>query len=132
MLFDGIEYLTRSNFKLYAAKCYKNPDNPDLSSLEADLYNLSHVKRLISGYVEKGEEKDRLILNYITILSNLFGPEHAVRILFFKVEEEHHSVLKTFLSFLNLMPDRVTGLKVKILDDKIPIDKDLFRRLSSL
>lgn len=132
MLIDGIQCLTRSNFKLYCAKCYQNFDNPDFDSLENDLYNASHTKRLISNYAERGEVKDRLILNYIIILSNLFGPEHAVRILFFRIDRKHHSILKTYLTYLNFMPDVVLGLKKIILDKDLPLDRSLFKRLEKL
>ncbi len=132
MSYGGITQLTKANFKLYCLKAYENPDNPDLSSFEADLYNVSQVKRLISNYVDKNEIKDRLILNYITIVSNLFGPEATVKILFFKVEERYHPALKTFLRFLDLMPEAIIGLKSIIYDRNLPIDVDLFDRLEKL
>jgi len=129
MLIDGIEYLTRSNFKLYCAKCYKNPDNPDFESLESDLFNVAHIKRLISNYSQKGEIRDRLILNYIITLINLFGRDSAVRILFFRIEEQYHYILKTFLVYMSIMPNVVTGLKKSIKSSDLLIDEELYERL---
>ncbi len=129
MICPGIETLTKSNFKLYCAKIYISPEASDLLDLEKDLKHITQVKRLISDYVDKGEVKDRLILNNIIILVNLFGPEHAVRILFFKVEIEYHSALKTFLRFLSLLPPVVTGLRKNVVPTEIPTDAELYKRL---
>ena len=128
----GAEHLTKSNFKLYCAKHYSNPDNPDMDDLERDLKHLTYIKRLLNEYVNKGEIRDRLILNYIIILANLFGTEHCVRLLFFRIDERCWPVLKTFLNFLNFMPPRVTGLKKKVVNEDIPLDVGLYGRLQSL
>ena len=100
-----------------------------MDDLERDLKNVSYVKRLISDYVDRAEIRDRLILNYIVTLSNLFGPTHISRILFFKVDEEYWSALKTFLKYLNLMPPSVSGLKRRVVDSEINTDVELYGRL---
>lgn len=129
MVSFGANYLTKSSFKLFCAKCYQNPDNPGMDDLERDLKYITQIKRMISDYVDKGEIKDRQILNNIIVLGNLFGPENAVKILFFKIDEPCWSALKTFLKYLNFMPASVFGLKKPVINQDIPTDVDLYRRL---
>lgn len=129
MSLGNIQYLTKSNFRFYCAQHYENPDNPDDEELEKDLKHITYIKRLISDYADRGVIRDRMILNYIITLANLFGPEHAVRILFFKVEDRYYPALKTFLKFLNFMPPSVTGLKKKVVNGEIPTDVELYGRL---
>ena len=64
-----------------------------------------YIKRLFRKYTATGELRTRLIINHIVILSNVFGVDAATTMLFFKVEKEHWPLLKTFLTFLNLMPE---------------------------
>ncbi len=129
-----MEILTKSNFKLYCAKHYvtNNDSTASIEDLERDLKNVTYIKRLISEYSHKRETKDRLLLNCIITLSNVFGPENATRILFFKIPDKHWLVLKTFLIYLSLMPDVVTGLKKNIVSSEIGIDNKLYNRLLSL
>ena len=42
-------------------------------------------------------------MNHIIVLSNVISPEAVKVLLFFKIGQEHWSVLKTFLVFLNYM-----------------------------
>jgi hypothetical protein len=77
--------------------------------------------------------KDRLILNHIILLNNVFGPEATARILFFKIDERDYSILKTFLLFLNLLPKEVIGINGKnISTDEIEVDMkiaDILRKI---
>jgi hypothetical protein len=82
-----------------------------MSEFEEDLKRIKYVKRLIRRYRITGELKERLILNHIIVLANVFGTEAAVRMLFFKFDEEDYDILKTFLVFLNYMPKTVYGVK---------------------
>ena len=101
--------LTESNFLLYAAANYTNTVY-DTEEFYDDLKRFKYLKRLFSRYVEKGELKERLILNHVITLYNVFRHDAATRMLFFKIEEEHWHILKTFLLFLQYMPDRITDL----------------------
>ena len=56
-----------------------------MSEFEEDLSRLSYVKRLIRKYKSSGDLKERLILNHIIVLTNVFGVEPAIRMLFFIV-----------------------------------------------
>ena len=104
-----IENLSDDNFLIYAMKAYDKP-NCIMSEFEEDLSRIKYVKRLIKRYKTTGELKERLILNHIIILSNVFGVEPSVRMLFFKLDKEDYDVLKTFLLFLNFMPRHINGI----------------------
>ena len=95
--------LNESNFLLYAAANYTNTVY-DTEEFYDDLKRFKYLKRLFSRYIEKGELKERLILNHIITLYNVFQPDAVTRMLFFKIEEEHWELLKTFLIFLQYMP----------------------------
>lgn len=104
-----IDNLSDDNFMIYAMKAYDKP-NCILSEFEEDLNRIKYVKRLIKRYKTTGELKERLILNHIIILSNVFGVEPSVRMLFFKLDKADYDVLKTFLLFLNFMPRHINGI----------------------
>jgi hypothetical protein len=104
-----IDNLCDDNFMIYAMKAYDKP-NCILSEFEEDLNRIKYVKRLIKRYKTTGELKERLILNHIIILSNVFGVEPSVRMLFFKLDKADYDVLKTFLLFLNFMPRHINGI----------------------
>ncbi len=107
-----IDNLCDDNFLIYAMKAYDKP-NCIMSEFEEDLKRIKYVKRLIRRYRLTGELKERLILNHIIVLANVFGTESAVKMLFFKFDEEDYDILKTFLVFLNYMPKTVHGIKGK-------------------
>ena len=119
-----IDNLTDDNFLIYAIKAYTNP-NCIMSEFEDDLKRIKYVRRLIKRYKTAGELKERLILNHIIVLSNVFGTEAAVRMLFFKVDSSDYSVLKTFLLFLNYIPKLVRGIRSSNIDTST-ITIDLF------
>lgn len=95
---------------IYAVKCYDKPTYI-MSDLKEDLKHLSYVRRLFRRYHQYGELRERLILNHIMILYNIFGTPAATRLLFYHVRTEDHAVLKTFLEFLNYMPEVVFGIR---------------------
>ena len=102
------ETLDESNFLLFAAKHYDNPQCHDVIEFYDDLQRFKYLKRLFSKYEETGEMKERLVLNHLTVLYNIFGLE-ATRMLFFKLEG-YHKYLKPFLILLNKMPEIVYGI----------------------
>lgn len=121
--------LTDDNFTMYAIKCYNTP-NCIMSEFEEDMKRLKYIKRLIKRYRATGDLKERLLLNHMIVLSNVFGTEAAVRLLFFKADEQDFSILKTFLLFLNYMPKIVLGIKGRdIISADIVIDVFVAKRL---
>lgn len=127
-----IDNLTDDNFIIYAMKAYDNP-NCILSEFEEDLKRLKYIKRLMKKYKATGELKERLILNHIIVLGNVFGVEAAVRMLFFKFDEEDYAILKTFLLFLDYMPKIVKEIRGKVIySADISIDLFVGKRLRSI
>lgn len=127
-----IDDLNDETFMIYAMKSYDSP-KCIMSEFEEDLKRIKYVKRLIKRYKTTGELKERLILNHIIILSNVFGTRNAVRMLFYRIDEEDHSILKTFLLFLDYMPDVIAGIKGKtIYSGDIKVDLFVGKRLRDI
>jgi hypothetical protein len=128
----SFENLTDDNILLYAAKAYDKP-NCIMSEFSEDMKKLNYLKRLFHRYRKRGEIKERLILNHIVILNNLFGPEATSRLLFFSTSENDYPALKTFLLFLNIMPNRVKGIKNKdIISSDVPLDMKIADELRKI
>jgi hypothetical protein len=127
-----IDDLNDDTFLIYSMKAYDKP-NCILSEYEEDLKRIKYIKRLIRKYKSGGELKERLILNHIIILANIFGIEPSVRLLFYRIDNQDYNVLKTFLLFLNYMPDTVKSIKGKpIHSSDISVDLHVGLRLRSI
>ena len=123
--------LTEETFLLYAAKHYDNPQLQSEEEFYDDLKKFKYIKRLFNKYSESGELKERLILNHIVVLTNVFGPEAAVKMLFLRLPEYLH-YLKPFLLMLSILKERVdVGDKVYITAD-INIDDKIVNRLRDI
>ena len=112
------ENLNDDNFLIYAMKNYNSP-NCIVSEFHDDLKRIKYIKRLIKKYKITQDLKERLILNHIIVLSNVFGAEATTRILFYKIDEKDYGVLKTFLIFLNLLPKTVYGINSKNINTNV-------------
>ena len=112
------ENLTNSNFTLYAMKFYDNPQCLSEDDFYNDIKILKYLKRLFNRYNLSGELKTRLILNHLIMFTNVFPPQVASRILFLKIPREHWSVLKTFLDYLNFMPDYLEKINGEFIYNK--------------
>jgi hypothetical protein len=114
--------LNDENFMIYAMKCYSAP-NCIMSEFEGDIKRTKYLKRLFRRYKTSKSLKERLILNHIILLNNVFGPEPTARILFYRIDERDYDILKTFLCYLNIMPEVVQGIKGKnIYSAEIPVE----------
>lgn len=130
---DPFECLTDANFIMFAMKAYDNPHCMTQKEFEDDLKKTKYIKRLLNRYKETGELKERLILNHIMVLYNMFGPHGATRILFFKLEPDLYPELKTFLVYLNKMPDMVGAINGEIIHSSdIPINLEIAETLRKL
>lgn len=96
--------LTEQNYVMFAMKHYQNPQCLNIDEFHNDLKRIKYIKRLLGRYVSSGDLKERLILNHLIILYNSFGVE-ATKLLFFKIDKQYWSQLKTFLVFLQYMPE---------------------------
>lgn len=121
------EKIDESNALLYAAKCYDNPQCFDTVEFYEDLNRFKYIKRLLNKYEETGELKERLILNHVTVLSNVFGPVGSTRLLLLKCQEQLHLIMP-FLVVLNMMPESVSGIGIEnktIIRDSIEMDSNI-------
>ena len=96
--------LNESNYMLFAIKFYDNPQSVTKEDFEDDLKRIKYIKRLLKRYKNTGELKIHLILNHLTVLFNVFG-EAAVPLLFYNLEQDLWPYVKSFLLFLNRLPD---------------------------
>ena len=96
--------LTAANFPLFAIKNYENPQAVTKEDFDKDLQHFKYIKRLLKRYKNTGELKTHLLLNHFIILYNIFG-EATTPMLFFKIEEDLWSTMKTFVVFLNRLPE---------------------------
>ena len=96
--------LNEGNFPLFAIKNYENPQAVTKEDFDKDLQHFKYIKRLLKRYKNTGELKTHLLLNHFIILYNIFG-EATTPMLFFKIEEELWSVMKTFVVFLDKLPE---------------------------
>ena len=93
--------ITDDEFEAYAVNNYRNPDCVSVLEFLDDLNKIKYIKRLINKYADKNELRERLVLNHIIFLSNVFGAEATVTMLTFKVEEKNRHILNSFLIYLN-------------------------------
>ncbi len=122
MFFDD---LNNDNVMLYAAKAYDKP-NCIMSEFKEDMKRFNYLKRLFQRYRKLGELRERLIINHLVVLYNVFGPEVTTRLLFYKLSKEDYSSLKTYLLFLNYMPNTIKGIKgTDIHSSNIPVDLNI-------
>ena len=123
MKFDD---LTEKNFLLYAMQHYNNPQCVEVEEFNDDLKRIKYIKRLFNQYSIEGVLKERLLLNHVIVFYNVFSVEAATRILFYKLEEEFWPMLKTFLFYLNFLPDKIESINGRtILTTDIPMDQGI-------
>jgi len=101
-MLDEFEILSDQNLFLYAARNYYTPLGIIPEEFDEDMKRFKYIKRLLNRYIEKGELAERLILNHLIIVFNVFGIKPSLRMLEFKLEREKYwSILKPFLIFLH-------------------------------
>lgn len=121
-LFDK---LTNKNFMAFAMKHYDDPQCDDIADFHDDVRRFRYLKRLLQRYHEEGELRERLILNHLITLFNVFGHEPCMRMLDFKItEKKHWTTIKTMLLYLGYITDK--------WETDIPIDIELAKKLREL
>ena len=127
------EDLIDDNFLLYAMKFYENPQCLSESDFNNDLKILKYVKRLLNRYERTQVLKERLMLNHLIMLGNVFPVKVLVRILFLKIPVQYWSELKTFLIFLNYMPEKIESINGRnIISSDIQINLDIANKLREI
>ena len=115
MIFDE---LGEDNIELFAAKYYDNPHCEGIEEFYDDLNRIKYLMRLFGKYQRDSVLKERLILNHLVILYNVFEPRALTRILRYRLTE-YEVYLKTFLFYLGYWED----------DDNIVMDQTIYDEL---
>lgn len=114
--------LSESTFLIYAMNSYDNPSCHDIEEFEEDMKRFQYLQRLFNRYKQfgEGELRERLILNHLIVLYNVFGHE-ATNMLFFRLEG-FHEYLKPFVDYLNYTPEYIEYDGKRIDTKKIKSD----------
>ena len=130
MKFDD---LNEGNFLMFSMKEYNNIQCIDIEEFYDDLKKIKYIKRLFNIYLNDGQLKERLILNHLIVFYNVFPIQAGTRILFYKIEEQFWPMLKTFLIFLERMPDKIESIRGKtILSTDIKLNHGIVTRLRTI
>lgn len=122
--------LAESTFLLYASKHYENPQCTDISEFEEDLKRFQYLRKLFGRYRQDDDLKERLILNHLIIIYNVFGPE-ATNMLFMRLHE-YHEYLKPFVDYLNFMPEFILYEDVVLHKSNISSDAFISEKLKGI
>ncbi len=120
--------ISEQNFTQLAMRYYDNPQCTSIAESDEDMKRFSYLKKLFGRYAEKGELKERLILNHLVILFNVFGVV-TLEFLFFKIDQDYWSTLITFLVFMDRMCD-VPEFQIRVVD--YPLDQSVTQVLETL
>jgi len=127
-----IDDLTEANALIYAAKHYDNPHFFDTIEFYEDLSRFKYLKKLFSRYEDTGEINERLVLNHLIVIYNVFGVEAATKLLFLKMDN-YGSYLKPFLLLLNFLPEVISGVGgVNITTSDIIMDQTIVDKLRKI
>jgi len=111
-------------------KNYDNPQCTEMSEFEEDIKRFQYLRKLFSRYRQDSELKERLILNHLIVIFNVFGPG-ATNMLFMRLHE-YHEYLKPFVEYLNFMPDVLVYDEMMINSDSIKGDELIELRLKEI
>lgn len=120
-MFDLID---DSNFDLYASRMYVLADTSTYEEFQEDLNRFMYLARLFKRYHLNNDLQERLILNHVIVIFNLFSHEGALKLLFYKTDRDHWLYLKTFLIYLNFLTDDALI--------NIPLDSEIVNRLRKI
>ena len=130
MKFDD---LNDDTFLMYAMREYNNMQCTDIEEFYDDLKKIKYIKRLFNSYRNNGQLKERLILNHLIIFYNVFTLQAGTRILFYKIEKDFWPMLKTFLVYLDRMPDKIDSVRGEIIrTSDIQLDDGIITRLRTI
>ena len=121
--------LNDDNIVYFAMKNYSNPSCKNIEEFQEDFNRIKYVKRLFNRYEQSGVLRERLILNHIITIYNVFGVDASTRMLFNRLDERQYSILKTFLVYLNFCPEKKFD-EIDIVS--IPLDIKIVQQLRSL
>ena len=121
--------LNDDNIVYFAMKNYQNPSCKNIEEFQEDFNRIKYVKRLFNRYEQSGVLRERLILNHIITIYNVFGVNASTRMLFNRLDERQYSILKTFLVYLNYCPENKFD-NIDIVS--VPLDNEIVKKLRGL
>jgi hypothetical protein len=124
--------LTDATFDVYAKHHYKNEYCMSIEEFYKDLSRIKYIRNLIKRYIDNDDLKERLLLNHLVALGNVFSIESVVKMVFFRLEEEMWPTIKPFLEYLNYMPEVVSIRGYYIHTSDVPIDLNVKDKLNNL
>lgn len=119
---------------MYCMKCYDNPNCSGMHEFYEDLSRIKYIKKLLTRYVQTGELQERLILNHLIILNNVFGPEALTKIVVLKMQNQLQYI-KPFMLLLNILPTLVMNVGKegnKVYTDDIVMDQGIVDKLRKI
>ena len=123
-MMDIFEELNDENFTLFAIRHYDNPQCTSTEEFYEDIRRFRYLKRLLKRYKKTGELRERLILNHLIVLCNLFGVDNTIKMLEFKLEKEFWPTIKTCLLYL--------GYVNEDWRQDIVMDKEVVKRMREM
>ena len=124
----NFDILNDDNYMMFAMRVYNNPQCKYISEFQEDMNRIKYLKRLFRKYKSSGQLRERLILNHIIIFYNVFDIIPATRLLFSRIEKDLHPYLKTFIVFLNNLPQTIP--EADLLN--IPLDRRIINKLREI
>jgi hypothetical protein len=128
-----MDHLTEGNFMMFAAKNYDMRSScHSFEEFQEDLARVKYIKRLITRYKEGHELRERLILNHMIVMYNMFGAA-ATKILLFRTDTIW-PILIPFMEYLGWLPRHVydVGAHKVIETSRIERDQKVVEALSKL
>ena len=123
-MMDIFEELNEETFTWFAIRHYDNPQCTSTEEFYEDIRRFRYLKRLLKRYHRTGELRERLILNHLIILSNVFGVSNAIKMLQYKIDGEYWPVLKTCLLYLDYIDEE--------WEVEIPLDQKAVKRMREM
>jgi hypothetical protein len=123
--------ITKDNFDVLAIKAHQCIGCEGIEDILGDIAKFTHINKLFMKYISGDELNERLIMNHIVTLFNVFGSE-TIRFLFFKIKPEYYKALLPFLAYLNRL-DKTVEIKNKMVSiSKIGYDEYVLERLQQI
>lgn len=110
------DVLSDEEFLIFSLQHYENPQCSSLEEFYEDLDRIKYLKRLMNRGDGDAGQKNRLILNHLIILTNVFGIVPGCRILFYRMEQKYHRQLKTYLHYLNVLAREIPETNISLIE----------------
>ena len=125
--------ISEENFEAFAMKHYLNDCVFSFNEFHEDLAIIRYIRNLLKRYRDTGELRERLLLNHIISMGNVFTIEAVVKMIFFKIDEQDYHIIKPFLAYLNYLPKVVHNVDGKdIWASDIPDNPSIIALLGRL